>query len=632
MNAGDRYGRYRIIRQLGRGAMGEVYLARDVEAQREIALKLVYKGSEPEDQDVLDAERFGAELQKRLSGADPRVVVVNRYGEIAGDLFIEMEYIEGEDLSAILARGPAQAGFAAMVARELCAMLEKLSAFSTIIGERQFVGVIHGDLKPRNIRINSRNHVKVLDFGIAKALSNTRRYTMNVFASTAYCSPERLETQNMDAQSDLWAVGVLFYQMLAGRLPFEEPNKERLERRIRSDEPPNALPASCPEGLSRIVLRMLARDPARRYQNATEVKQDLARWERGEPIPEIIADSEKTVRTAAAAVNGDTTRRSASATGTAVADDPLEATVRTMAPVKSPRVRWRGRRVFGISAIVTVIAGLILFLYAMYQYHLWNEAGQLKADLKTERTTDLNDAWTRYQALAQHAASGLMLWGARSALKKDLTAAADATLAQYGNDDAPPVYLPQWEQARTDMARALELDPDDNAIKGRLRLCEGHVERIKAGALHGEARQKQLNEAVQKFEEAAQLMRNSPDPYLGLARIYVYDIGDVDKAEEALNKAADNGHPTGRRERAQLADGYRRRADRIWRESRGFAESPDQERGYLEEALHDYARAQDLYQQAGLFGDTPRNQLQAIQGQQRVEQRLSELQGGVVAQ
>ena len=105
MNAGDRFGRYHIIRLLGRGAMGQVYLARDTEFDREIALKLVYKGPDAEDQEVLDAERLGAELQKRLSGRDPRVVAVNRYGEVAGDLFIDMEYIEGEDLSAILARG-----------------------------------------------------------------------------------------------------------------------------------------------------------------------------------------------------------------------------------------------------------------------------------------------------------------------------------------------------------------------------------------------------------------------------------------------------------------------------------------------------------------------------------------------
>src|ERR1051326_8430059 len=106
VNAGDHYGRYEVIRLIGRGAMGEVYLARDTESQRQIALKIVYKGPEAEDQDVIDAERLGAESQKRLSGADRRVVFVNRYGEINGDLFIEMEYIEGEDLSTILNRGP----------------------------------------------------------------------------------------------------------------------------------------------------------------------------------------------------------------------------------------------------------------------------------------------------------------------------------------------------------------------------------------------------------------------------------------------------------------------------------------------------------------------------------------------
>src|SRR5258706_59810 len=149
MNPGDDWGRYQIIRLLGRGAMGEVYLA-----------------------------------------------------------------------------------------RELCEMLENLCAFTTSIGDRQFTGVVHGDLKPRNIRINRQNQVRVIDFGIAKALSHTRKHTINVFASTAYCSPERLDTQNMDSHSDLWSVGVLLYQMLAGNLPFDETTKERLEHRIRSAAAP----------------------------------------------------------------------------------------------------------------------------------------------------------------------------------------------------------------------------------------------------------------------------------------------------------------------------------------------------------------------------------------------------------
>ena len=134
MNAGDRYGRYEIVRLIGRGAMGDVYLARDTETAGQVALKVVYCGPEPEDRDILEAERVGAELQKRLSAVDTRVARVNLYGEIAGDLFIEMEYVEGEDLSMVLARGPVQSGFAGHVAIELCDMLENLRIFDTDIG------------------------------------------------------------------------------------------------------------------------------------------------------------------------------------------------------------------------------------------------------------------------------------------------------------------------------------------------------------------------------------------------------------------------------------------------------------------------------------------------------------------
>ena len=143
------------------------------------------------------------------------------------------------------------------------------------------------------------------------------------------------------------------------------------------------------------------------------------------------------------------------------------------------------------------------------------------------------------------------------------------------------------------------------------------------------ARQKQLNTAVNKFNEAAELMKHSPDPYLGLANIYIYDLSDVEKAEEALKKAAHHGHPVGKRETAQLADAYRRRAERTWRESRGYIHSPSQERDYLDRAREDYIHAEDLYRRAGLFGDAARNQFQAIQGQQKVEQRLNSLEGVV---
>ncbi|MFL6350285.1 MAG: protein kinase domain-containing protein [Bryobacteraceae bacterium] len=621
MNAGDLYGRYQIIRLIGRGAMGEVFLAHDTETQRDVALKIVYKGPEPEDQDILDAERLGAELQKRLSGLDRRVVTVNKYGEKSGDLFIEMEFIEGEDLSAVMARGPVNPGFAVHVATELCEMLENLRAFTTTIGERRFTGIIHGDLKPRNIRINKQNQVKVLDFGIAKALTHTRKYTMNVFASSAYCSPERLETQNMDSHSDLWSVGILLYQTIAHRLPFEEPTKERLERRIRSLQSPDPLPPSCPEPLRRIIYKMLARDPAQRYQTAVEVNEDLTRFQNGQQVraeafrAAQVLDTNATVRTALPVREG-------------VADN---RTVRSGRSVPVLTKRHRSSRALGCLAAFGGVC-LIVFTFVSLQLNFWNSADKLKADIETEHVGNLDSAWTRYQALASKMHLGFFLWGAKGALKKRLVAGADETITEFRNSDTPIVYEPQWVEARNNLSRALELDPGDSGIEGRLRLCEGHIDRIDANALRGTARQKRLNAAVNKFGEAAELMKHSPDPYLGLANLYIYDLSDVDKAEEALKKAAHRGHPVGKRETALLADGYRRRADRTWRESRGYIHSPSQERDYLDRAREDYIHAEDLYKRAGLFGDAARNQFQAIQGQQKVEQRLTALEEGTVSQ
>ena len=138
MNAGDHRGPYQIVRSIGRGAMGDVYLARETQSNREVALKIIQKTSDPEDRDILDAERLGAELQKRLSGLDRRVVAVYAYGDLGEDLFIEMEYIDGDDLSVLMERRQINYAFAVHIARELCEMLENLRNFNTVIGARQF--------------------------------------------------------------------------------------------------------------------------------------------------------------------------------------------------------------------------------------------------------------------------------------------------------------------------------------------------------------------------------------------------------------------------------------------------------------------------------------------------------------
>lgn len=620
MKAGDRYGPYVIVRQIGHGAMGDVYLANDTRSMRVLALKLVYKGTDADDLEILEAERVGAELQRRLQGVDSRVVTVYDFGEAAGYFYIAMEFIEGEDLSMLIARAPMHPGFAVHVARELCDMLENLRCFTTTVGERQFYGVVHGDLKPRNIRIDKQNRVKVVDFGIAKALTQTHSYTVNLFASTAYCSPERLQTQNMDTQSDLWSVGVLLYQMIAQRLPFEEPTKELLERRIRVGRGPDALP-TCPPPLGQIIFKMLARDPGRRYQMPAEASEDLARFQKGQPV---LAASSPDEQSPLGTHDPDATVRT-----TAAAELPGLQTPRDDHTVRSSPIRQGkgSRRSYGLMGCAG-LAGLLAtstILYSAMEVRFWNDAQDFKAGVEAEKITNLDDAWNQYQILNKRSHWGVLIWGAKGALRKRLVAAADEIISEYRDSDAPSVFEPQWIQARTELGRALELDPGNNSIEGKLRLAEGHIDRIEANGLKAAARQKRLNSAVTKFEEAETLLRHSPDPDLGLASLYVYDLNDVQKAEEALNKAARNGHRIGRRETAQLGDAFRRRADLTWKQSRSMTTMPDEEHTYLDQAKEDYVQAEKLYARAGLFGDAARNKVQAIRGEQRVEQRLAEL-------
>ena len=209
-----------------------------------------------------------------MSSVDPRVTKVYWYGEISGDLAVEMEYVEGRDLSVVLAEGPVQPGRAAVITLELCEMLENL----------RIAGVVHGDLKPKNIRIDTAERIRVMDFGVAKALAKSRDYTQALFGSIAYCSPERLDSGSMDLASDLWSLGVMLYQMLSGSLPFEGTTPERLERRIRSGEPPAPLPASIPQSLHSVCARMLAAKLNDRYPSPMAAHADLKLFLTGQPV------------------------------------------------------------------------------------------------------------------------------------------------------------------------------------------------------------------------------------------------------------------------------------------------------------------------------------------------------------
>jgi eukaryotic-like serine/threonine-protein kinase len=260
-------GRYDIERHVASGGMAEVYQARDPVTGGLVALKIPHDGEE-----IWEAERTGAALQIELSNRDVRVPRVYEIG--AGDeRFVAMEYVEGEDLSRRLQNGALEWREATRIAIELCGVLATARSCGAANGEPG--GVVHGDIKPRNIRIQEGGRIKVLDFGIAKALRVTRAETRNLYGSVPYSSPERLDRGHVDYHSDLWSVAVVLYEMLEGRRPFRSASEAELERAIRSGLPPAPIERDIPLEFEAVLEKALARDLASRYASAGDLEMDL---------------------------------------------------------------------------------------------------------------------------------------------------------------------------------------------------------------------------------------------------------------------------------------------------------------------------------------------------------------------
>ncbi len=603
----DRHlGKYEIRRKLGRGGMADVYLAEDTETGHTVALKLIEHGTDADTVDAIEAERRGAILQARLAAIDPRVVRVYDAGDLENYFHVAMEYIEGQDVAELLRRGPLVVEFAADTAIAVAETLVNAHNLEATIDGKDFRGVVHGDIKPKNIRIDNRGQVRVLDFGIAKALSLSRRLTRNEFGSVPYASPERLDSGEVDALSDLWSLAVMLYEMVTGLQPYHAESTERLESMIRSRIPPPPAPDPCPEPLRRILIKATAPDAAVRYQSAREFADDLIAFRQGAPVRAAAEDLDATRRTTRAEAD-DATRRTA---------PRGEETRRKPAARNWPLTSQlpKRRTPFGSAMRGVVLLAVAAIMYGGWEivanYLMYQRGQQLKRDIQAEQVTDPDQIWSRWTELSKHNPSSLLLYSPRRAVKEELVEAGDRVITAYRNAGGQPVYERDWERARNALARALMLDPDDQ-VRGKLRLAEGHVARID-GAVHHDA--KQLQAAVDDFTEAERLLPHSPDPELGLARVY-YNLKDIDKASAALEEAEHRGYQLANRDKLQLADGYRDRADLTFWDSRNVRGLP-QEKDEVGRAAADYQRALDLYQSAAPYGN-------ASAGIVRVEASLS---------
>ena len=606
--ASRKIGKYEIVRKLGRGGMADVYLAHDSENGGAVALKLIEHATDADTTDAIAAERRGAELQAHLAAIDPRVVRVYGAGDADGFFFVAMEYIDGQDLAELMRRGPLVVGFATEVAIAVAKTLENAHNLQMAIGGKDFRGVVHGDIKPKNIRIDAHGEVRVLDFGIAKALSMSRRLTRNEFGSVPYASPERLDSGDVNVGSDLWSLAVMLYEMVVGMQPYQAGNTERLERMIRSRIAPPPAPDPCPEPLRRILIKSMAPNPALRYPTAREFGADLEAFRDGAPVAAASEELDATRRTfhppeGAAGDSLQATRR----TVVPEPGDAAEETRRTPRPAAGADVR-RTAKAAGPTPLAYVVAMRVLLgvvvcgvLYGGWllasNYLLYQRGQQLEREVEAEQLTDLDQIWARWTELSRGNASSFLLHGPRKVVKQKFVAAADHVIDTYRNNEAQLIYEKEWERARTMAARALAVDPEDD-VRGKLRLCEGHLARIN-GTSHRSPQE--LSDAVEKFDEAQKLLPRSPDPELGLARVYIYGLKDFDKGYEALQQAQKRGYTWGNREKLLLADGYRERADRLWWDSRNVRGLPP-EKDQIQRAADDYKRAEELYQGISPWG------------------------------
>src|SRR5580698_371726 len=265
-----RFGRYEIVGELGRGAMGVVYKAKDPQIDRIVALKTVaLRGQEPEEEEEF-RKRFLNEAQAAGRLHHPGIVAIFDAGENPENHhpYIVLEYVAGEALNRILARekkfSPAKA---LQLTEEIAEALEYAHA----------QGVVHRDIKPGNILVTEDGHAKIADFGIAKL--NLAHFTVpgRVLGTPAYMAPEQLNGEGVDGRSDLFSLGVILYAMVTGHSPFQGDSATTVSFKVANREPvaASALDLSLPRELDEVISRAMAKDREQRYQRGAEFAEDV---------------------------------------------------------------------------------------------------------------------------------------------------------------------------------------------------------------------------------------------------------------------------------------------------------------------------------------------------------------------
>ena len=453
----EKFGKYEIIRKLSR-SMTDVYLARDVWTNQKLVLKRIEQSRDEFTRIAIEAETRGAQIQKQLHQIDSRILAIYDSGDLGNYFFVAMEYCEGRSLAEVLQGGRLDPRRAVRYSAEVCSQLRTLHSFVTDYSGRR-TAVIHGDIKPANIQIGLKDDVRLLDFGISKNITATQNLTRHNMGSPSYCSPERLSKGQVDVSSDLWAVGVTLFEMVAGMPPYQAQDTRQLENIIQSKRPPRALPDDCPAPLKAIVAKALAGDPQMRYKTAQEFENDLRAYLTDQPVratrDRVAWDSNATVDKSGPAKIPVTPPR--------VAQPPPAPSPTIRVEPNVPRARGNPTRVttsqlkveqhktsqphkwafmrpgsanVAVALMAGMVAGLIVFVPIVYYLRVYNEVAPLRSarDYAHEEANMIDPDWAAYQDLKKRTdfmgfLSPLNL--AESRMTSNLVGAADTIIDGY---------------------------------------------------------------------------------------------------------------------------------------------------------------------------------------------------------
>jgi len=262
-------GRYLIERVLGRGGMGIVYLASDSELREKVAIKTIRADLVTADESAM--ERFRNEIRLARKVTSRNIVRTHDFGRVDDVYFVTMEYVEGMTLRALLdSRKRLDTDSTLAIARQLADALE--------CAHEQ--GIIHRDLKPENLLLDSAGVLKVMDFGVARLAERTTTLTQAgmVVGTPTYMAPEQLLAEEVDGRSDLYSVGVILYECLTGRAPFEAKSPISLIAKVLNETAvaPEVVKPDVSHSISELVMRLLSKDPKQRPQTAKALREMLA--------------------------------------------------------------------------------------------------------------------------------------------------------------------------------------------------------------------------------------------------------------------------------------------------------------------------------------------------------------------